>query len=117
MASYLAALGFTLVVEAPLYYILLTVVFEATPVRALSAAIGVNLISHPVGFLVLAPALATLTPWWGSLSIVEAWAVLVEASIIWRIWGGIWYSLGISFAANATSFALASLAFRWMWPT
>lgn len=111
--QYLESLGLTLVVEVPIYVVALWALLEVRPRSGALAGIGVNLVSHPLGFLVFQPALLGSLGYDGSLSVVELWAWVIEAALLF-FWlrRGPWSLIGISFVANALSFGVGLLVFR-----
>jgi hypothetical protein len=77
---YPLALVITLGVETPLYLAVLSTAGLRRGVRAAAAAVGVNILTHP-----LAWALLTAHPGW--FLPVEAGACLVEAVLLWFLVG------------------------------
>jgi hypothetical protein len=97
--SFPAALLLTLAVEVPLYVAALTELRLARPRRGVLFAVAVNVLTHPVLWLLLAPR-----PSLGALVAAEVSVWLVEA-------GGLWLGLRrqpgvllvVSAGANAAS--------------
>ena len=56
-AAYATALGLTLLIEMPAYASVLRCGLNISVRRGLAAGAAVNLISHPVAFLIVMPAL------------------------------------------------------------
>ncbi len=110
----LLALALTLLIEVPIYTSLLQRVIDATFRSALAAAIVVNLISHPLAFLVIGRALEGPFGTTGAVVFVEIFvAWLGEAALLWLIYRRAFAELvGIAFAANAVSFAIGLLIVR-----
>lgn len=114
--TYPVALATTLVVEVPVWALLLHAVVRAPWRRALVVGVAVNLVSHPLFWFVLTPALGALASEWLAFAAAEAFVVLTEAVMSWW-WvrrspgptppGGAGFDLfvGISLAANLLSVA------------
>lgn len=83
--GYTSALGLTLLVEVPIYALALWALLEVRPISGVFAGIGVNLLTHPLSFLLIQPALAGPLGFWRSLAVVEVVIWLVEGSALW-IW-------------------------------
>jgi hypothetical protein len=108
---YLLALVATLAVESPVYGLLLRLV-KGIPFRTgLGAGAAVNLVSHPLAFLVLFPLVYPRIGAVAALAAAEVFAVGCEALLVW-----IWRRdspaqlAGISYVANALSFSIGLLA-------
>jgi hypothetical protein len=82
---YVAALGLTLAIELPAYGGVLRGVLDIPARRAVLAAAAVNLISHPLAFLVVMPRIARSLGYFPALAVVEMGVVLVE-SVLLLIW-------------------------------
>jgi hypothetical protein len=80
---YSEALALTLLLEVPLYARALSSVIGARLGPAWIAGCVVNLISHPLGFLVIAPLTASMAGATGSLVVVELLAWMGEAVLLW----------------------------------
>lgn len=105
MSPALAALALTLAVEVPCYLAGLTALRLAGPVRSVLVAIGVNLVTHPVLWSVLAPRTGVLV-----VVAAEVCVVLVEALLIRLVIGrdaGV--VLLLSLGANAASLGVGLL--------
>jgi hypothetical protein len=75
--SYAAALGLTLLIEVPTY---------AGVLRCgLTAGAVVNLISHPLAFLIVMPALAQPLGFFPALAVIEAGVWIFESALL-RSW-------------------------------
>ena len=83
--AYLAALALTLVLEMPAYATVLRRGMTITPRRGLAAGAAVNLISHPVAFLIVMPVLARPLGFWGALVVIEAGVWVLESALLW-VW-------------------------------
>jgi hypothetical protein len=81
--TYPVALAATLVVEVPVWAMLLHVVVRVPWRRALLIGVGVNLVSHPLFWFVLTPALGALTNEWLAFAAAEAIVVAAEAVMSW----------------------------------
>jgi hypothetical protein len=83
--SYIEALAITLALEVPAYAVGLAGALGSRPRTASIAGVVVNLLSHPLGFLVIAPLTAPVLGPTGSLAIVELFAWTGEAVLLW-VW-------------------------------
>jgi hypothetical protein len=100
--SYGAALALTVAVDVPLYVAGLLALRLAAPARALLVALGVNLLTHPVLWLVLADGASPT-----GVLIAEACVCVVEALVIRAVVGrGAPLALLLAIGANAASFAV-----------
>ena len=111
--GYLAAFGLTQVVEAPVYVGLLVCLLGVPWRRALGASLGVNLVSHPLLFLVFVPVTdAVMHPtagiiaaealvWWAETAMLATWLRRDYAALA-----------ATSLLANATSFAAGLFLLR-----
>jgi len=110
---YLAAFVLTQVVEAPVYVVLLVSVLGVSWRRALAGSVGVNLISHPLFFLVFVPITdAVLRPTAGIIAAeVLVWEAETAMLAVWlrRDYAAL---AATSLAANASSFAAGLLLLR-----
>jgi hypothetical protein len=80
---YAAALGLTLVIEMPAYAAILRGGLHISARRGLAAGAAVNLISHPVAFLVVMPALARPLGFFPALAVIEAGVWIAESALLW----------------------------------
>jgi hypothetical protein len=108
--GYPAALGLTLLVEVPAWSALTRVVTAVSWARAVSVALLVNVVSHPLLWFVLVPSLeaATASTVAGVLvaeALVVAGEAVVARLVVGRDLGAL---MGVSLAANALSLALGS---------
>ena len=104
-ADYSVALVLTLLVEVPLYSVLLHA-FAGLRWRV-GARLGAtaNLVSHPLVFLVAAPLLAPALRPVGALACAEVLAVLIEVAVVRLLRRQELVPLaGASYVANAASF-------------
>lgn len=100
MTSYGSALAITLAVEGPVYVVGLLELRLSGPVRAVVLALAVNLITHPVLWLLLGP-----DPTLGITCVAEVAVWLVEAAIIWlAVRRELPVVLLLALGANAASF-------------
>jgi hypothetical protein len=83
-ALYLAALALTLAIEAPLYALGFAVVHGSRWQHGGTTGLRVNLVSHPIAFLIAFPVLAPLLGTMAALVAVEIGVVYLEALLIWR---------------------------------
>lgn len=81
--AYLAALGLTLLIEIPVYAGVLRWGLEIRPERGLTAGAAVNLISHPVAFLIVMPALVRPLGFFPALVVIEASVWVFESALLW----------------------------------
>lgn len=103
--SYFSSLGLTLLIEVPIYSATLVSMLRVSLTSAALAGVAVNLVSHPIGFLVIGPAARS------SLGVTLA-LVLTETIAVIGEWGLLlaWLKrepvtlLLISVLANGTSF-------------
>ena len=79
---YALALALTLSVEVPVYVVALRTGGLASPGRALVAAVGVNLVTHPAVWLVVSGAGSA---YWVSFAAAEVLAWVAEAAILY-VW-------------------------------
>jgi len=110
---YLAAFGLTQVVEAPVYVGLLTCILGVPWRRALGASVAVNLVSHPLLYLVFVPVTdALMRPTAGIIAgEVLVWVAETAMLAAWlrRDYAAL---AATALAANATSFAAGLLLLR-----
>ena len=81
--SYLAALGLTLVIEVPVYAGFLRSELSILARRGVAAGAVVNLVSHPVAFLVVMPLLARPLGFFPALVVIEAGVWVAESALLW----------------------------------
>ncbi len=81
--AYVAALGLTLLIEMPVYASVLRSALSIGPRRGLAAGAAVNLISHPVAFLIVMPALARPLGFFPALVLIEASVWVLESALLW----------------------------------
>ena len=80
--SYLAALALTLAIEMPAYAGTLRVGADITTGRGLAAGAAVNLVSHPVAFLVIMPGLARPLGFFPALAVIEVGVWILESALL-----------------------------------
>ena len=108
--SYFSSLGLTLLIEVPIYCAALASMFRVRLRSAALAGVGLNLVSHPVGFLVIGPAVRSSLGFTSAIVLIETMAVVTEWGLLLA-----WLRrepmslLLISVFANGTSF-LAGVA-------
>jgi hypothetical protein len=114
LAHEAVALALTLAIEIPVYAMLLSAVVGVAPRRAAAYGVVANVASHPLSFLVLAPAIASVlgeTAGIVTAEIVVAW--VGEAMLVRGLTrADVWTALGVAFVANALSFAVGLVALR-----
>jgi hypothetical protein len=76
---YVAALALTLAIELPAYGTFLNRAVRLPVRRGLAAAAAVNLISHPLAFLVVMPRIEHALGYFPALAVVETGVVILEA--------------------------------------
>jgi hypothetical protein len=81
--AYLAALGLTLLIEIPVYASVLRSGLSVSARRGLAAGAAVNLISHPLAFLIVMPALARPLGFFAALVVIEAGVWVLESALLW----------------------------------
>ncbi len=103
-AVYLVALGLTLAVETPVYALGLSAGGDVSLRRAGRTGLRVNLVSHPLAFLVVFPLLAPIVGSLAALVVVEVGVVYLEAALVWRGRGsGGAAAIAVSCVANVAS--------------
>jgi hypothetical protein len=108
--GYLLALGLTLLVEVPVYAAGLVLLCEVRPLPGVAAGITVNLISHPLSFLVALPALQPRIGYWPAVALIEVLVWPFEALLL-CVWlrHDLGVLLGLSFVANGLSLGIGLL--------
>jgi hypothetical protein len=81
--AYVAALGLTLLIEMPVYASVLRCGLTISARRGLGAGAAVNLISHPLAFLIVMPALARPLGFFPALVLIEAGVWVLESALLW----------------------------------
>jgi hypothetical protein len=82
-AAYATALGLTLLIEMPVYASVLRGGLHIRPARGLVAGAAVNLISHPLAFLIVMPALDRRLGFFAALAVTEAGVWILESALLW----------------------------------
>jgi hypothetical protein len=82
-SAYVAALGLTLLIEVPVYAVVLRHGLSIGAPRGLRAGAAVNLISHPLAFLIVMPALARPLGFFPALVVIEAGVWILESALLW----------------------------------
>jgi hypothetical protein len=72
----------TLLIELPVYASVLSGGLSIPPRRGLAAGAAVNLISHPLAFLVVMPALARPLGFFPALVVIEAGVWVLESALL-----------------------------------
>ena len=108
--TYFSSLGLTLLVEVPIYAGALALMLRVRPRWGALAGTGVNIVSHPIGFLIIGPAVRSSVGFTGALVVIETMAVISEWGLLlcWRRRDPA-ILLAISILANGASF-LAGVA-------
>lgn len=114
---YLEALTLTLLVEVPIYCVLLTVFARIPLPRALAAAIIVNLVSHPLFTAVLVPIAQRVVAPVAAVLIGEVIVCALEAGMLiaWLRRGPL-VVIAVTLIANGYSFAAGLLWFSTVQP-
>jgi hypothetical protein len=81
--AYAAALGLTLLIEMPTYAVVLRCGLSIRSRGGLAAGAAVNLISHPIAFLIVMPALARPLGFFPALAAIEAGVWICESALLW----------------------------------
>ncbi len=81
--AYLWALGLTLLIEMPVYAGALRGGLSLSARPGLLAGAAVNLVSHPLAFLVVMPVLARPLGFFPALVVVEAGVWVFESALLW----------------------------------
>jgi hypothetical protein len=111
--TYSVALMVTVALEAPLYSLMLRQLCSIPPRVGFIRGTMVNLVSHPLGFLLVAPLLLPLLGFPVALLAVEVVVVVVEALILWTRHQREPLVLGaMSVVANGISFLAGMLIIR-----
>jgi hypothetical protein len=82
--AYVFALALTLLIEMPVYASVLRCGLSISARRGLAAGATVNLISHPLAFLIVMPALARPLGFFAALVVIEAGVWVLESTLLWR---------------------------------
>ena len=85
-SAYLGALGLTLAIEMPVYAGTLRGGLGISTQRGLAAGAAVNLISHPLAFLIVLPALDRPLGFVPALTVTEAGVWVLESALLWVWW-------------------------------
>lgn len=92
------ALALTLIVEVPIYTGLLSHAGLMRRIPAIGAAVGVNLVTHPVVWLVVGHS------GWVGFALAEVGAWVVEAALLYAVVRArVWLLLTVSLVANSAS--------------
>ncbi len=116
-STYLAALGWTIVIEVPIYVVVLGPLARrlgAAPWPWTSAtmfAVVVDVVSHPIAFLALRPALRTVLGPTAALAVVEVAVLLFEAFAVFRVRRDPFVAVIASALANLGSLSIGMLMF------
>jgi hypothetical protein len=105
MWIYLLALALTLLIEVPVYGLMLHAFAGARWRDAARQGLVANLISHPTVFLLVTPLLAPRLGRTSALAVAEILAVAIEAAVVQLIrrQDGV-VATGTAYVANAVSF-------------
>ena len=108
--TWLEAFVTTLVVELPLYWVVLEVFCDVRRLRAIGLAAAVNAVSHPLLWFGLLPWLGGLISATAAVLIGEAAVVAVEAAIlVWAVRREQTALVAGAVVANAASFLVGVL--------
>ena len=81
--SYSSSLGLTLLIEVPIYSAALASMLRVRLRSAAPAGVTVNLVSHPIGFLIIGPAVRSSLGFSGALVVIETMAVIAEWGLLY----------------------------------
>lgn len=110
---YIVALALTLAVEVPVYALGLAAVGATRWPRGSATGLRVNLVSHPLAFLVAFPVLSPALGALRALVAVEIGVVYLEAALVWRGGrAGAMGALAASCVANVASLAIGLAILR-----
>jgi presenilin-like A22 family membrane protease len=102
--NYGSALGWTLLIEVPIYVSGLQWRRRLNLKRALIAAVAINLASHLLAFLVVLPILEFVVGRFVGVVVVEAAIVFFEAILLWCYWRvECRFAVALSLIANCVS--------------
>jgi hypothetical protein len=111
--GYGLALLLTLIVEVPLYGVLLRYAFQCKFAAGMLLGAGVNIVSHPIGFLVIGPPLVGAVGATWTVALLELWAWFSESVLLGLRFRQSPATAGlISLIANGSSFSLGVLLLR-----
>ena len=103
-AVFWAFLALTLVVETPIYWLLLTCFAAVRPRPALLTALGVNLVSYPLFVLLLVPGAAAMVPPSAAVVAGEVAVCVLEAVLVcWWLRTDAYLAAAASLLANGCS--------------
>jgi hypothetical protein len=108
--GYPLALGLTLLIEVPVYAAGLATLCGVRRLPAIAAGAAVNLVSHPISFLVALPLLQPHIGYWPALALIEVLVWPAEALMLLA-----WLRrdlpalLALSFVANGLSLGIGLL--------
>jgi hypothetical protein len=108
--GYPLALALTLLIEVPVYAAGLASLCRVHPLQGVAAGIAVNLVSHPISFLIALPLLQPRLGYWPALALIEALVWPAEALMLLA-----WLRrdlptlLALSFVANGLSLGIGLL--------
>jgi hypothetical protein len=110
---YALALSLTLLIESPVYALLLVFVSGVSARAATLSGVRVNLVSHPAAFGFAFPLLLPALGYGTTLGLVEGFVVVLEATLLWESLRRDAMVLGASsVVANGLSFAVGLLIIR-----
>jgi hypothetical protein len=116
-AVFWAYLALTIVVEVPVYSLLLVHFGRTRPLPALLTAVGVNLVSYPLFVLVLAPGAAAVMPDSAAIVAAEAVVCVLEAVLVrWWLRTDAYLAAAASLLANGCSVLAGLLVAVFYWP-
>lgn len=117
LPPYLEALALTLIVEVPIYCLLLTIFMGIRAREALTAAIVVNLVSHPLFTFVLVPTLDRLLQPVAAVFVGEIVVCALEAGMISAgLRRDPFVAIATALIANGCSLAAGLVLFGWVLP-
>jgi hypothetical protein len=108
--AYLGALALTLLIEIPVYASVLRRGLGIGAPRGLAAGAAVNLVSHPLAFLVVMPVLARPLGFFAALTVIEAGVWVLESALLWS-----WLRRDVDLVALAALLANAASLTVGLW--
>lgn len=110
IGGYLWSLGLTLLIETPVYGAGLAGLFGVRVLPGVTAGVTVNVITHPLSFLLIVPALQPRIGYWPALALVEVSVWPAEALMLYSwLRRDLGMLFGLSFVANGLSLGIGLL--------
>jgi hypothetical protein len=110
-------LALTIVVEVPVYVLLLVRFAGVRPLAAVLTAVGVNLVSYPLFVLAVVPVAAAVMPDSAAIVAAEAVVCVLEAVLVrWWLRADAHLATAASLLANGCSVLAGLLVAVFYWP-